>query len=104
MNGNQEPMDQQEREVHIVRFTTYILVWLALLALLAATVSIAKGLLLSQYSVLASLLIASVKAVLVLAFFMHLKYEERFLRGAFLIAIAALTITISLTFVDVWFR
>ncbi|MGE5238608.1 MAG: cytochrome C oxidase subunit IV family protein [Chloroflexota bacterium] len=97
-------MDQQERQVHVISFRTYILVWLALLGLLAATVSVAKGRLLLQYSVLASLLIASVKAILVLAFFMHLKYEGSFMRGALLIAIAALTITISLTFIDVWFR
>src|SRR5512139_2236429 len=94
----------RERQVHIVSSSTYILVWLALMALLAATIAVAKGQLLLKYSVLASLLIASVKAILVLAFFMHLKYEGRFLRGVLLIAIGALTITISLTFIDVWYR
>jgi cytochrome c oxidase subunit 4 len=97
-------LKQDERQVHIVSFKTYTYVWLALLALLAATIAIAKGRLLSQYSVLASLLIASLKAALVLAFFMHLKYEGRFLRGVLLIAIAVLTVSISLTFVDVWYR
>lgn len=97
-------MKQEESPVHIVSFKTYAYVWLALLVLLAATIAIAKGQLLSRYSVVASLLIASVKAMLVLAFFMHLKYEGRFLRGTLLIVIATLTITISLTFIDVWYR
>lgn len=97
-------MKQEETGTHIVSFKTYAYVWLALLVLLAATIAIAKGQLLSRYSVVASLLIASVKAILVLAFFMHLKYEGRFLRGTLLIVIAALTITISLTFIDVWYR
>lgn len=99
-----ERVKQEERQFHIVSFKTYTYVWLVLLALLAATIAIAKGQLLSKYSVLASLLIASVKAILVLAFFMHLKYEGRFLRGLLLIALGALTVTISLTFIDVWYR
>jgi len=83
---------------------TYTIVWLALLLLLAATIAIAKLQLLARFSVLGSLAIASVKAGLVLAFFMHLKYEGRFLKGMLALALAALTLLIGLTFVDVWYR
>jgi cytochrome c oxidase subunit 4 len=91
-------------ETHIIATRTYALVWLALLALLAATLAVARLQLLARYSVLGSLLIATVKAGLVLAFFMHLKYEGRFLKGLLLLTLAALTLFIGLTFVDVWYR
>ena len=46
--------------------------------LLGATIAMAKVQLLAEYSVLGSLAIATIKAGLVLIFFMHLKYEGRF--------------------------
>jgi cytochrome c oxidase subunit 4 len=83
---------------------TYTAVWLALLILLAATIAVSKLQLLARFSVLGSLVIASIKAGLVLAFFMHLKYEGRFLKGILAITLFALTLLIGLTFVDVWYR
>jgi cytochrome c oxidase subunit IV len=97
-------VEQQEgMETHIVSYRTYIAVWIALLALLGITIAASK-LYLSSYSVLINLLIASIKAFLVLIFFMHLKYEGRFLQGLVVITIAVLTSIIALTFSDVWFR
>jgi len=89
---------------HIVSFKTNTFVWLALLLLLGITISVSKMRLLGEYSVLAALLIASAKTALVLAFFMHLKYEGRFLKRLLFLAIAALTMIIALTFADVWYR
>jgi cytochrome c oxidase subunit IV len=91
-------------EAHIVADRTYGAVWAALLVLLAATVAVARMQLLAQYSALGSLAIATAKAGLVLAFFMHLKYEGRFLKGLLLLALSALTLFIGMTFVDVWYR
>jgi len=89
---------------HLVPDSTYTAVWLVLLVLLAATIAVARLHLLARYSVLGALLIASIKAVLVLSFFMHLKDEGRFLKGMLLLTLSALTILIGLTFVDVWYR
>jgi cytochrome c oxidase subunit IV len=97
-------MREKYAESHTVPSGTYTAVWLALLVLLAATIAVAKLRLLAQFSVLGSLVIASVKAGLVLAFFMHLKYEGRFLKGMLTVALLALTLLIGLTFVDVWLR
>jgi cytochrome c oxidase subunit IV len=97
-------VNDQPAEMHIVPTRTYAAVWIVLLALLAATLAVARLQLLARYSVLGSLLIATVKAGLVLAFFMHLKYEGRFLKGLLLLTLAALTLFIGLTFVDVWYR
>lgn len=97
-------MNDQTQETTIVSTGTYTAVWLALLALLAATLAVAKLQLLAHYSVLGSLLIATAKAGLVLAFFMHLKYEKPFLKRLLALALAALTLIIGMTFVDVWYR
>jgi cytochrome c oxidase subunit IV len=91
-------------EDYIVSTGTYTAVWLALLLLLAATIAMAKLRLLAQFSVLGSLAIASLKTGLVLAFFMHLKYEGRFLKAMLGLALSALTALIGMTFVDVWYR
>jgi len=90
-------------ESQIVGYRTYVYVWVALLLLLGMTIAAAK-VYFSKYSVLINLLIASVKAVLVLVFFMHLKYEGRFLKGLVLLTLLVLTSIIGLTFSDVWFR
>jgi cytochrome c oxidase subunit 4 len=97
-------VNDQPAEMHIVPARTYAAVWLVLLVLLAATLAVARLQLLARYSVLGSLLIATVKAGLVLAFFMHLKYEGRFLKGLLALTLLTLTLFIGLTFVDVWYR
>jgi cytochrome c oxidase subunit IV len=98
-----EPYSEHS-ENHIVTTGTTTAVWLALLLLLATTIAMAKLQLFAQFSVLGSMVIASVKAGLVLAFFMHLKSEGRFLKGMLTLAVSALTLLIGLTFVDVWYR
>jgi cytochrome c oxidase subunit 4 len=97
-------MQKADAQTPLVGYTTYLVVWLALLVLLAATITIARMHLLVKYSVLAPLVIASIKAGLVLAFFMHLRYEGKFLKIMLLVAVAVLTAFIALTFVDVWYR
>ncbi|MGV8057238.1 MAG: cytochrome C oxidase subunit IV family protein [Smithellaceae bacterium] len=83
---------------------TYVLVWLCLLIALAATIAVARLHLLERFSALGSLFIASVKAGLVLAFFMNLKHEKWYLKLILAIAISALTLLIGLTFADVGLR
>ena len=95
---------KEPNEDRIVAAGTYTVVWLALLLLLSATIAVAKLRLLAQFSALGSIVIASIKAGLILAFFMHLKYERRFLKGMLAITVSALTLLIGLTFVDVWYR
>ena len=97
-------MNEPLPEGHPVTTGTYTAVWLALLCLLAATIATAKLQILARYSVLGSMVIASVKAGLVLAFFMHLKYEGRFLKAILTVTLFALTLLIGLTFADVWYR
>jgi cytochrome c oxidase subunit 4 len=90
-------------QVHVGSYRTYVAVWAALMVLLAATIAVARFDV-SRFSVLINLAIATLKASLVLAFFMHLKYEGRFLNGLLFFTLAALASIIALTFSDVWYR
>ena len=99
----EEHLLEQEQPQYIGHTKTYVLVWFALLALTGITITVA-GLRLGAFSMFASLLIASVKASLVLWFFMHLRYEEKLFKLMFLIPVATLTVVIGLTFFDIWYR
>jgi len=97
-------MEQKElHEQHIIGAKTFLPVWIALLCLTGLTV-LAARLHLGAWGMFTNILIASTKAGLVLWFFMHLKYERRFLKLLVLVPIATITIIIVLTLFDVWYR
>jgi len=92
-----------EDHTHIVPYRTFILVWVALLILTGATVTVA------QYhfgalNIWIALGIATLKSSLVIAVFMHLKDEQPLFKLALLSALAILAIFIGLTFFDVLYR
>jgi cytochrome c oxidase subunit 4 len=82
---------------------TYIIVWICLLGLTTITVAVAK-LHLMKYAIIPAIAIATVKAGLVVNFFMHLKEEPWVLKIMLFVALFALTLIILLTFVDTWYR
>ena len=92
-----------ENNRHIVSTKTFFLVWIALLILTGLTIT-AAHMHMGAWSMLANILIASIKASLVLWFFMHLKYEGRLFRWMIFIPIATISIIIGLTFFDIWYR
>jgi len=94
-------MNTQDK--HIVSTRTFVVVWVVLLMLTTTTVTVAK-LNLGAFSTLTAIVIASVKAGLVLWFFMHLKYEKRLLKLLLLVPIITLAVIIGMTFIDVWYR
>ena len=78
-------------------------VWVALLSLTWLTVRVAK-MHLPGVSAAAPFLIAAVKASLVLAFFMHLKYEGWFTRFMIAVTVAVMIVTAWLVYMDVAYR
>jgi len=88
---------------HIISYKTLTGIWLALLALTALTVGITR-MELGGYKVLGALAIACVKSGLVIAVFMHMKYEGRLLRWLLFLALLTLAIFIGFTFFDVLYR
>lgn len=92
-----------EKAIKMFSNKTYILVWLCLLALTTATVSVAK-LYLVKYAIIPAIAIATAKAGLVVNYFMHLKEEHWVLKAMLFFALFALTLIILLTFADTWYR
>jgi cytochrome c oxidase subunit 4 len=95
--------DRHDTTPHILGYGKLTAVWLGLLALTALTVGISR-LDLGVNRVWGSLAIASVKGGLVIAFFMHMRYEGRLLRWLLFVALVTLAIFIGLTFFDVLYR
>jgi len=96
-------VDEKELTLKGAGNKTYVIIWLCLLVLTATTVAVAK-LHLTNYAVLAAIGIATMKATLVVTFFMHLKHEPLILKVMLFLALLALTLIVLLTFSDTWFR
>lgn len=92
-----------EKDKNITGYRTYFIVWICLLVLTAATVAV-SSLKLGEHGALASIFIASVKAGLILMFFMHLKYERLLIKAMLLLTIMTIATIVGLTFSDVWYR
>lgn len=94
-------------EKHMAKEPTtksYVFIWLLLMVCTGLTVTTA-GLNLGGIAIIVCLAIAAFKSMLVLLYFMHLRYEEKKLIKLIMpIAVAALAIFIGLTYTDVIFR
>jgi len=88
---------------HIVSYRKLTGIWLALLVLTGLTVAITR-VELGGWKVLGALTIACIKSGLVIAVFMHMKYEGRLLRWLLFLALVTLAIFIGFTFFDVLYR
>jgi cytochrome c oxidase subunit 4 len=96
-------MTMNDQSHHIISYRKLTGIWLALLVLTALTVGVTR-LDLGGYKVLAALTIACCKAGLVIAVFMHMKYEGRLLRWLLFLTLVTLMIFIGVTFFDVLYR
>jgi cytochrome c oxidase subunit 4 len=84
---------------HSHGYGIYILVWLALMALTAVTVAVA-GMNIGKFTVATALVIAAVKAYLVLTIFMHLRSEKKTFSVFVFVALLFLGISFVLLFSD----
>jgi cytochrome c oxidase subunit 4 len=96
-------MNRNNSSYHSLGYGLFILVWLSLIVLTGLTVVVA-GLDLKALTVTAALLVASTKTILVLSYFMHLKFEPLLFRYMVIGVVVTLAIFILLTFFDVLFR
>jgi cytochrome c oxidase subunit 4 len=92
-----------EEHAHIIPYRTFIIVWIALLILTGVTVAVAQYHF-GAWNIWIALGIATIKSGLVVAFFMHMKYEQRLFKLSLFSALAILAIFIGLTFFDVLYR
>ncbi len=88
---------------HILPTRTCIWVWAGLMVLTAITVGVSE-VDLGFLHVLVAMIVATVKAGLVVFWFMHIKYEGAAIRWMLFFAFLVLAIFISFTFFDVAYR
>ncbi|MBX3008004.1 MAG: cytochrome C oxidase subunit IV family protein [Melioribacteraceae bacterium] len=84
-------------------YVSYIIVWVALLALTSITVTIA-GINLGNYTLIIAMLIAAIKSMLVINIFMHIKYEDAIFKVFLALSGLTLLIIFILTFFDFIYR
>jgi cytochrome c oxidase subunit IV len=84
---------------HIVDYKTYAFIWLGLVAFTGITV-IAAGINLGDWTVLIALGIASIKGLMVMNVFMHLKFEDKVFKIFVAVALVILLIFLSGTLND----
>jgi cytochrome c oxidase subunit 4 len=89
--------------VHITSYRTYGWVLVILLALTCLTITV-TWVDLSALTVLVAMIIASVKAYIVLTWFMHLKFESSLFRALVIVVLAIYALVIGLTFFDYLLR
>ena len=94
---------QHEHEHALVPYSLYIKVWAALIVLTAVTVGVSY-VDLKHVTVITALIIATVKASLVLLYFMHLRFEKPIYLYMVLAVIVTYAVFVVLTFADYWFR
>lgn len=96
-------MPEIHEEHHTVSYKFNSVIWGLLLFLTATTVVVAQfdfGFL----NVVVAMTIASIKASLVIFFFMHLKYEKPLFKIIVLVVFVLLAIAIGFTFFDIAYR
>lgn len=92
------------KETAHAKYSTYLIVWAALLILTGTTVWAAR-MNFTGFALAIAMTIATVKVALVAAYFMHLRYEKTGLYlGFVLIGLITLGIFIGLTFTDIGVR
>ena len=96
-------MTHSEEEHYVVPYRLYVIVWAVLVGFTTVTVAVAY-LDMKHVTVLTAMLIAAVKAMLVLLYFMHLRFEKILYACMLLTALGTYAIFIGLTFVDYAYR
>ena len=88
---------------HIVPYKTYGLILFLLLILTTVTVLVTQ-IELTKWSAIVALALAALKTSLVLAIFMHLKFDQRLYKIMAVLIFLLLGVVIGITFLDYLFR
>ena len=93
----------EKEKHHIVPYKIYFFILLALITLTFGSIGIVH-INLGGYSVLGALIFSTIKSILVLTWFMHLKFDQPFLRIMVGFVALLFTVLIFITFLDYYFR
>jgi cytochrome c oxidase subunit 4 len=92
-----------EEKHHIVPYRVYVIILVALIALTLLSVAI-TSIELGEFTVAGALVLACVKSFLVLAYFMHLKFDKLYIKLMVGFVFAVFVVTIIITFLDYLYR
>ena len=92
-----------EHKNHISSYKSQFVVLLTLILLTVLTVTI-TSVHLGPFNTAAAMLIATVKASIVLLYFMHLKFDEKIYRFMVTLVFAIYSVVIIITFLDYLYR
>lgn len=90
-------------EAHHPSYGVNVLVWIGLIALTSITVAVA-GINLGSLALTVALIIALIKSMFVVNFFMHLKFDSKIIKIFLGICMVVFIIILILTFFDLTFR
>ena len=96
-------MSQNNDKPHIVPYRTFLFVLLALVIFTFISIGVTSYEL-GPFTVLAALLLATFKTVLVLTYFMHLKWDVKMFAILVTAVLALIGVVIFITFLDYLFR
>jgi cytochrome c oxidase subunit 4 len=93
----------EKEKHHIVPYKVYLYILIALVILTFMSIGITH-INLGSYAVLGALIFSTVKSGMVLFWFMHLKFDQPFLRYMVLFVFLVFLALIFITFLDYYFR
>ncbi len=96
-------MSAEQDHGHVGGFRMYFIVWGALIALTGVTVGVSY-IDLKNVSIMAALMIATVKVTLVTLYFMHVRFDKIVIPYMILVFIVTYAIYVGLTMSDYGFR
>lgn len=102
-NSEHGENDGHIAEAHHPSYGVNILVWIGLIALTSITVAVA-GINLGSLALTVALIIALVKSLFVVNFFMHVKFDNKVIKLFIGICMVVFIIILILTFFDLTFR
>lgn len=88
---------------HIVSYRTYGLILILLLVLTGLSIAVTQ-VELTKWTTAVALMLAGAKTALVLAVFMHLKFDQRIFQLMAVLILLLLAVVIIITFLDYGFR
>lgn len=96
-------MSNHEEKQHIVPYRTFILVLVALLVFTFTSIGVTHYKL-GPFTVVAALVLASMKTTLVLFYFMHLKFDVRMFAILVVAVLMLIGVVMFITFLDYLYR
>jgi cytochrome c oxidase subunit 4 len=92
-----------EEKHHVVPYRVYFIVLLVLLALTFSSIEI-TSIEMGEFTVAAALIFACIKTYLVLTYFMHLKYDKKYIAAMVAFVFLLFFVVIVITFLDYLYR